>query len=74
MVVRASVGAIEWLVDRLHVAESNRAVVREIWDRLSLSSRGDPAQRGERRRAYRCALKRHQENRALYRDVVSGRF
>lgn len=58
---------VRWIVDRLHVGISNRAVCREMRRRLS-SHPGS-----ERVVAYRYALKCHLENRQLYHDVMTGR-
>lgn len=60
------VGAIRWLVSRLHVGTSNIAVVREFRNRMTAPEWN----KALRKEAYRVALQEHDENRRLYRDVM----
>ena len=68
-------GMIQFLVDKCHVGDSNRHVIkfvisrmkhgRETWLKLD---------RTQRRDVMREAIRAHSENRGLYRNVMSGRF
>jgi hypothetical protein len=62
---------VNQIVDRLHVSESNLAVLRYVRSRLSERGRSRE-QRTARRRIYRAALKRHKANVSLYVYVMRG--
>jgi hypothetical protein len=72
---------IRRMVDRLHVSTSNRAIVRDLYQRMRKATRrrrkADRVawpSRAFRREAYLCALDAHKANRNLYRNVMSGSF
>lgn len=55
------------LVDRVHIWSSNRRVIREVWDAMTVTARHDPASRERRKAYYREALERHHGNQELCR-------
>jgi hypothetical protein len=67
---------INQIVDRCHVADSDRDVIKYLRSRLTREARfsRDPKIRQARREAYADAIKRHRENQGLYHTVMSGRF
>jgi len=74
--MKATAGAIEFLVDRLHVSTSDRSVVREFRNRIK---RGNPQglsfeNRSDRKEIYTLALSRHSLNRKMYGAVMGGRI
>lgn len=74
--MKASMGTVHFLVDRMHVSVTDRAIVKDFRNRIK---QGDPvnmnrANRNNRKAIYREALKRHHGNQGLYRKVVSGRI
>lgn len=69
---------IGFIVDRMHVSVSDRALIREFRGRYILHSGvGDVLSReyrAERHRVYREALKRHHDNQKCYAEVMRGGF
>lgn len=67
---------LRMLVDRCHVGESNRAVIRYVVSRLRKphwkTFRGMP--REARREMMRAVIRIHAENRELYAQVMRGGF
>ena len=61
---------VTWLVGRLSVAEVDREVVREFWNRFK--GRRGHEWRTLRHATYREALRAHHENQDLYRKVMGG--
>ena len=61
---------VRWIVGRLSVAESDRAVIREFYKRFN--GRRGPIWRSLRHTTYREALKVHHKNQDLYRKVMKG--
>jgi len=61
-------GQISWLLGRVHVGESGLSVARDIWRRSATWPRS------ARRAAVRYAIRQHEQNRALYRAIVTGRL
>lgn len=61
------IGMIRWRVDQLHVGTSALSIAREFWHKRA---KGHP--RTIKRAAVRYALKCHQVNQRLYRDVMRG--
>ena len=67
--------AVDQIVGRCHVGDSHRKVIRYVISRLSNKHRGfRKMDRITRRFLLRAVIKSHDQNRAVYRDVVSGRF
>jgi hypothetical protein len=62
---------VNQIVDRLHVGDSDRAVVRYVRSRLTKKARR-PAFRAERKKAYRMAIARHHRNQDLFLAVCRG--
>lgn len=62
---------VGWIVDRLHVGQSNIAVVRALRAKLTGTAWSNKA---SRKRVYRLGLKRHAANRKLYNAVNRGDF
>lgn len=68
-------GLVNMMVDRLHVGQSNRAVLRYVASRIKGGVSGFlRLSKATRRNLMLCALERHTNNRDLYRSVMSGRF
>ena len=64
---------IDFIVDKHHVGVSLTDVVKDIARRCRRARlKGHVIGRHERKVLYRYAVKRHQENRRLYRDVMNG--
>lgn len=64
---------VRQIVDRQHVGDSNRDVIRAVHS--ALKSEGRKKEHRElRKEMYRDAIKRHDENRGLYTKVMTGRF
>ena len=59
---------IRYLVGNRHVSTSPVDIVRDLRRRM----KGDQWTKRVRKMVYRYALKCHQENRQLYRDVMRG--
>jgi hypothetical protein len=53
---------INFIVDTLHVSASNREVVRVLYRYIK------PFPKNERKQVYKMAIKRHLDNKKLYRD------
>lgn len=64
---------IRQIVDRCHVADSNLAVVRYFLSRMKPGAFWKLSKR-KRRNMLAAVLKRHAENRAVYRLVMRGGF
>ena len=62
--------AIDSIVGRCHVGDSNLTVIRFLRSKMWLPG----WTKARRKRAYRHAIKRHAANRRLYHAVQSGRF
>lgn len=60
---------IEWLVSRMHVGDSSRAVIRMLHIRMANNHQWT---KRRRKVVYRHALKCHERNRQLYRKVTRG--
>ena len=58
----------------LHVADSNREVVRRTRGKFHRNVRRDPAERGTRKKLYRLMIKEHAQARDLCRLVNAGRW
>ena len=73
---------VRWIVDRLHVSESDYAVARDVarrtrsWDGVNVRTPGGSLISARRARlsAMRLAVAHHHENQRLYRDVITGRI
>ena len=63
---------IRFLVDRMHVSTSHRAIVRNFWNRLPKEQRGY-TDRDVRHGYYRGAFMIHAENRGIFDYVQRGR-
>jgi hypothetical protein len=64
---------VRMVVDRCHVGDSNRRVIRYVISRLKKKHRGFRAMsRSQRRDLLRQIVTVHTENRELYRDVMRG--
>jgi len=61
---------VTWIVGRLSVAETDREVVREFWNRFK-HVRGREW-KTLRHATYREALQVHHDNQDLYRKVMGG--
>lgn len=64
-------GAVNWLVDNMHVGTPMRDVIRDLFGRMlrCRKERGMPLiPKVERKRLYRGAIKRHNANRQLCVD------
>jgi len=62
-------GELRFLVNRHSVSDSNRMIIRDIYDHLkTLEASMTPTARDVRKLAYRTAIEIHQENRKLYQD------
>lgn len=67
-------GIVRQIVNRCHVGESNRYVIRYVVSRLRNKYQTFAALPKEQRRSLMLqAIKAHGENRGLYRDVMRGR-
>lgn len=63
---------IKWLVNRLHVSTSDRAVIREIRNHIKPEYRSARTNRRVRHGFYREALETHHNNQGLYQLVTRG--
>lgn len=64
---------VRMYVDNLHVATSNKKVIRGLWDRLKKHPENMTLdKKQDRKELYKIALQYHRENFELYRDVMSG--
>ena len=64
---------IRQIVNRCHVSESNRKVIRYVISRLKNGYKTwQAASKVDRRYVMETAIKIHKENRDLYYDVMSG--
>lgn len=63
---------IRWLVGWMHVGMSEKEVVSEVLRKVSFKDGRDPVA-GMAEIAHR-AVEAHNENRALYRSVMTGRI
>lgn len=63
----------ENIADRLHISVTARSVCRAVYRALRKSVRRSPEHRRARRALYRCALKRHADNRKFYQHVMRRR-
>ncbi len=59
---------VGFIVDRLHVGTSDRAVIRDFRDRFRISSGGWRWTRERRHAVYREALERHRGNQDLVKE------
>ncbi len=66
--------AARWLVNRLHVSTSERAVVRFLRSKIAQPDRTNPEKKRERKKFYRAGLTAHRENRELYISVTKGQI
>lgn len=60
--------AINFVVDRHSVNESDRDIIRDFWARFKYFGSWE---REERKRIYRIAIERHHENQEMYRMFIS---
>lgn len=69
----ATIGAVNFLVDKLHVSTTDKQLLRHFWERL-ISNPANMAldKKQERKKVYRAALERHHDNQSLYIDVMNG--
>lgn len=66
---------VHQIVDRCHVGETPRAVIRTVIGRVRGGYRTWHAlPRSERRAILKAAVDRHRQNQRLYRLVMSGRL
>lgn len=66
---------ISQIVDRCHVGNSNLFVIRYVISRLKNKYRTFKAMpKDQRRKIMQEAIRIHEENKAEYRRVMSGRF
>ena len=65
---------VHLIVDRLHVGQSNRAVLAYVRAKITRGARYGRRYKADRKRVYRIALRRHAANRRLYIQVTSGAF
>ena len=64
---------IRQIVDRCHVGESNRAVIKYVISRLKRKYKTWTAMpRGDRKTMMREIIRIHRANRKLYHDVMKG--
>lgn len=62
---------IRFIMGNVHVGTSNADVVRDFYQRF-LNKGIEKSTRDFRKKVYRYALKCHDANRGLYRDVMAG--
>ena len=62
------------IVDRCHVADSNRTVIRYLLSRMKSYRAYRAHPKKERHALLREAIDRHAVNRKLYQRVMGGRF
>jgi hypothetical protein len=72
---RTAPSIVHQIVDRRHVGESNREVIRYFISRLRDGmATWRTMSRAERKKWLRWVIKAHGENRALYQKVMKGNF